>query len=210
MNRTDSVNTTGFFRGNPVLSSYLLLTAVIMCGSRAETALAAAFAFSVITFVSVMISSFIPKAVPYAVRLMLHGITAAAVYIPVKLFADSFFPDAAAQTGIFFPLAAFNSIIIFHAETKYFTLSRKKAVVSLLTGILGADAVLILVGIIREAVAFGTVFDRVMDINFTVSGIAKPFGGMILLGLLCGIYRFFVNSADAKSEKSGGEADASE
>lgn len=209
MSRYENKLTSGLFRANPVLSACMIISPVVMCGDNLKKAVTMAFVFSFITFISVFVSSFLPKKLPYAIKLMLHAVIGALVYIPVRLFADEFFPEAAAQIGIFFPLTAVNSLIVFHSETKYYTLSKGRMTVSLLLGILGFDAVMLITGIIREIIGYGTVYGRFVDMKITMVGISKPFGGLILLGILCGLFRKIRLIVDKNSNDSGGEADVS-
>lgn len=209
MSNNQNKLTSGLFIENPVLSACMIISPVVMCGDSLKKAVIMTFAFSIITFISVFASSFLPKRLPYAIKLMLHGIIGALVYIPVRIFADEFFPEAAAQIGIFFPLTAINSLIVFHSETKYYTLSRGKMTVSLLFGILGFDAVMLLTGFIREIIGYGTVYGRVVEMKITMTGISKPFGGLILLGIFCGIFRKIRLIADKNRNDSGGGADDS-
>ena len=44
-------------------------------------------------------------------------------------------------------------------------------------------------GALRELIAYGTINNKVMNISMTVSGAGLPFGGFIILGIICGIYR---------------------
>lgn len=197
---------SGILGNNLVLSAYMVISPVIMCGDSLKKALAMAFAFSLITLISVSITSFLPKKMPYGLRLMLHGIAGAAAYIPTALLAQELFPATAAQIGIFFPLAAVNSVIIFHSAARYHHLSKGKMLLDLLLATAGTDAVLILSGIIREVIGFGTIFGRIVDMKLIVSGISKPFGGMILLGIMCGIYRRICSYTRKEDRDTGGEA----
>ena len=44
-------------------------------------------------------------------------------------------------------------------------------------------------GALRELIAYGTINNKVMNISMTIEGAGLPFGGFIILGIMCGIYR---------------------
>ena len=60
---------------------------------------------------------------------------------------------------------------------------------SLVSYILGFDAVMLITGIVREFLAFGTINNRMTDTELIISGFSQPFGGFIFLGLFCGLHR---------------------
>lgn len=189
MNRQDNRLTAGLLSDNTVLSSLMVISPVIMCGDTVRNALALVYAFSLITFFSVLISSFVPKKLPYAIRIISYAVIASLVYVPIRAVTGYIYPDAAGRIGIYFPLLAVNSLIVYQTEAKFFRMKRLRMTVSLIFYILGFDAVMLLTGLIRELFAYGTVNNMVVDMNTTISGLAKPFGGFILLGLMCGLYR---------------------
>ena len=189
MNKPKNTLTSGLLSDNTVLSGLMVISPVIMCGDTLKNALALVYAFSLITFFSVMISSFVPKRLPYAVKIIIYAVISALIYIPVKLLAQEIYPEAIERTGIYFPLLAVNSLIVHQTEAKFFRMKKLQMTGSLVFYILGFDVVMLLTGIIREIIGYGTVYNRMVDMNTLISGIAQPFGGFIFLGLLSGIYR---------------------
>lgn len=207
-NRKPSV-TDGLLADNTVLSALMVISPVIMCGDNLKNALALAYAFTAITFFSVVISSFIPKKLPYAVKIILYAVISALVYIPVRLAAESFYAGSIESIGIYYPLLAVNSLIVHQTEAKFFRMKKGKMIGSLVFYILGFDAVILFTGILRELIAYGTINNRMVDVNTPISGLGQPFGGFIFLGLLCGLYRK-IRSATEKSKEVRGEANVSD
>lgn len=189
MNKHRKILASGLLGDNTVLSGLMVISPVIMCGDTLKNALALVYAFSLITFFSVVISSFVPKRLPYAVKIIIYAVIASLIYIPVKLLAQEIYPDAIERVGIYFPLLAVNSLIIHQSEAKFFRMKRTEMLGSLMFYILGFDAVMLLTGAVREIIAYGTVYSRMLDMNTLIGGVSKPFGGFIFLGLLCGVYR---------------------
>ena len=82
----------GLWNDNTVLSAFMVISPVIICGDTLRNALALIYAFSAITFVSVLISSFVPQRLPYAAKIMIYAVISSIVFIPAKLAAQEFFP----------------------------------------------------------------------------------------------------------------------
>lgn len=179
----------GIFRDNTVLSSLMVISPVIMCGDTLKNAEALVYAFTAITILSVLISSFVPKKLPYAAKIIIYAVISSLVYIPVRLAAVEFYPDSIERIGIYYPLLAVNSLIVVQTETKFFRMKKSGMLASLVSYILGFDAVMLITGIVREFLAFGTINNRMTDTELIISGFSQPFGGFIFLGLFCGLYR---------------------
>ena len=201
INRLNSSSADGLLKDNTVLSAGMVIAPVIICGSSVQNALALIYAFSTITLLSVTAASFIPKKLPYAVKIIIYSLIASLIYVPIRLLSEQIYPDSVKNIGIFFPLIAVNSLIVYQTEVKFFRMPRLKMISSLVFHILGFDAVMLLTGFIRELVGCGTIYSRVVDMKFLISGLSQPFGGFIFLGLCCGIYRKIRSlTADEKTD----------
>lgn len=196
----------GFIRRNAVLSGLMVISPIIVCGNTIMNALALIYAFSAITFISVAVGSFVPKKLPYGVKIIIYACLGALSYIPVKTAAEEFFPGVIDRTGIYFMLIAVNSFITVQAETKFYRFTKGKMIVSLIRHILGFDVVMLAISAIRELLAYGTFFGRIVDADIIISGLGLPFGGFIILGIACGIYRYIApNCKD--TDDFGGDSD---
>jgi len=180
----------GVLGDNIVLSGLMVISPVIICGDTLKNAGVLIYAFSAITFLSVLISSFVPKKLPYTAKVIIYALISALVYIPVKLAAREFYPESIERIGIYYPLLAVNSLIVFQTEAKFFRMKKGDMIVSLLSCIIGFDIVMLLTGFLRELFAYGTINSRIVDVNTLIGGLSQPFGGFIFLGLMCGVYRF--------------------
>lgn len=191
----------GVLGDNIVLSGLMVISPVIICGDTLKNAEALIYAFSAITFLSVLISSFVPRKLPYAAKVIVYALISALVYIPVKLAAQEFYPESIERIGIYYPLLAVNSLIVFQTEAKFFRMKKGEMIISLLSCIVGFDIVMLLTGFLRELWAYGTINSRIVDMNTLISGLSQPFGGFIFLGLMCGAYRF-IRSLISKDDKN--------
>jgi len=200
---------SGLFGDNTVLSACLVISPVIICGDTLRNALALIYAFSLITFISVIISSFVPKKLPYAVKIIIYVLISSLVYIPVKMSAMRFYPEAVERIGIYFPLLAVNSLIVYQTEVRFFRMKKMRMAASVFFSILGFDCVILITGFLRELFAYGTVNGKMVDMDILVSGISQPFAGFIFLGIFCGIYRKIRSVLISRKNASRGEADVS-
>jgi electron transport complex, rnfABCDGE type, E subunit len=210
MNRRRTSVFDGILGENIVLSSLMVISPVIICGNTLKNAEALIYAFNSITFLSVLISSFVPRKLPYALKIIIYALISSVVYIPIKMAANEFFPESITRIGIYYPLLAVNSLIVFQSEAKLFRMKRGKMAASLFFYILGFDAVMLITGFLRELFAFGTIRGKIVDIDTLISGLSQPFGGFIFLGLMCGIYRRIRASAVRNYNEARGEADVSD
>lgn len=199
----------GILGDNAVLSGLMVISPVIVCGDHIRNALVLIYAFSTITFLSVIISSFVPRKLPYAVKIMIYAVISSLVYLPVRNAADTFFSDSVDRIGIYFPLLAVNSFIVFQSEVRFFRMPRVKMTLSLLFYIIGFDAVMLITAFIRELFAYGTINSKMADADTLISGLGEPFGGFIFLGLMCGVYRKIRSMASRSKNTARGETDAS-
>jgi hypothetical protein len=65
-----------------------------MCGNNIQNALALIYVFSTITLLSVFIASFIPKKLPYAIKIIAYAVISSFVYIPIKVLSAEIYPDS--------------------------------------------------------------------------------------------------------------------
>lgn len=199
----------GLFGDNTVLSSLMVISPVIICGNTLMNAVALMYAFSAITFFSVLIGSFVPKRLPYAAKIIIYAVISSLVYIPVKMLAEEFFPEVVTRVGIYFPLLAVNSLIVVQSETKFYRMKRGAMTGSLVFYILGFDAVMAVIAFIRELLSSGTVNGRLVDADTLISGLGQPFGGFIFLGLCCGVYRKLRSAIRRDRGEGGGDGNVS-
>ncbi|MBR4022458.1 MAG: electron transport complex subunit E, partial [Ruminococcus sp.] len=153
----------------------MIISPVIMCGNNIQNALALIYVFSTITLLSVFIASFIPKKLPYAIKIIAYAVISSFVYIPIKVLSAEIYPDSIENIGIYFPLIAVNSLIVYQTEVKFFKLSRRDMLTSLVFYILGFDAVILITAFIREIIGSGTINSNIVDMDFIISGVSQPF-----------------------------------
>lgn len=190
MNNTGKIKMTdGLLRDNTVLSAGMIISPVIICTDTLKNSMALIYAFTIITFLTVLAVHFIPKKLPYAIKVILSAMIGSLIYIPIKHMTLEIYPEAIEGTGIYFPLIAVNSLIVYQSHNRFSKMKFKELVGNLIFYILGFDAVMLLSGFIRELFAYGTINNQVVNMEILISGVSEPFCGFIILGVLCGIYR---------------------
>lgn len=199
----------GILGENIVLSGFMVISPVIVCGDTLKNAVALVYAFTAITFLSVLISSFVPQKLPYTVKVIIYALIAAIVYVPVKFASKQLYPESIPRIGIYFPLIAVNSLIVFQTEAKFFRMNKRDMIISLIFCILGFDIVMMITGFLRELFAYGTINNHIVDMNTLTDGLSKPFGGFIFLGLMCGAYRFIRNCIIKNNSEVRSDTDVS-
>ncbi|WP_455530271.1 Rnf-Nqr domain containing protein [Ruminococcus sp.] len=199
----------GVLGDNVVLSGLMVISPVIVCGDTLKNAAALVYAFSAITFLAVLISSFVPQKLPYTVKVILYAVIAAIIYIPVKFASKQLYPESISRIGIYYPLLAVNSLIVIQTEAKFFRMNNRDMIISLIFCILGFDIVMLITGFLRELFAYGTINNHIVDMNTLTDGLSKPFGGFIFLGLMCGAYRFVRNAVQKDKSEVRSDTDVS-
>ncbi len=175
----------GLLRRNPILVSGLITAPVAACTDTLGRAVLLCFCFDCITAATVILSMLIPRRLPYALRILSYSLLAALVYLPTAMGAAFFFPDF--SLGIYLPLLTVSLLLTSKTEELF---PRRKPLFTLgalLCCLLGFDGVVLLLGCLREMLAYGTLYgiairdtERIGEMPvFSEIGI-----GLILLG--CG------------------------
>ncbi len=176
---------------NTVLIEGLVIAPVIVGANTFLNGLILAISFMVITFLTVFISSFIPKSIPYTIRVIMYTLIASLIFIPTAIILDKTFPEQIYKVGIFLPLMVTNSLIVTKSETRFFRESKIHMFLDLLNHTIGFFAVIIIVGAIRETLGNNTFMGNPVNIPFKLSILMLPYGGFVLVGFLSALIHKF-------------------
>lgn len=176
----------GIWKENPVLVLVLGMCPTLATSSNASNAVAMGLATTFVLMCSNAVISMIRKIVPGKIRIPCYIVVIATFVTVVDLLMKAYAPVAIYQAlGIFLPLIVVNCIVLGRAEA---FASKNGILLSLADGLgmgLGFTIALTTVGIIREFLSAGTIFNIHMqcwDSGFAVFGQAP--GGFIVLGIL--------------------------
>ena len=106
----------GFFYKNPVLIGGLIAGPVIVCADTLAHALVLCLMFSMLSFISVMLSSFVPRRLVYGLRIIVYSLIATLVYVPLSQVCAEYFPLEFEAMGIYLPLLTVSSLITTQTE----------------------------------------------------------------------------------------------
>jgi len=174
---------------NPILVSGMVIAPVVVMANNFFDALTLIAAFSLITFFTLLISSFVPKNIVYTIRIILYTLIGALVYVPSVILMKYLMPEGVKALGIFFPLFITSSFIISRSESIFFLETKGKMFLDIIFCIIGYDAAVLLFAAIREILAFGTIGGTIIGMPVQLSAFQNPFGGFILLGLMAAVFR---------------------
>ncbi len=199
----------GLFRHNAVFSEGMVIAPIVVCCDTLRKSLLLSLAFVIITVLTVFIGSFYPKKMPYAFRIIGYALTASAIYIPTALLCEyispstyaalttMLLPSLGAVSGaafLYLPLLSVNSFIVLHSELHFYHYKRFRMLGILTAHAAGFSAAACLVGLIREILGYGTIFGFAVDMPVVMKGLAAPWAGFILIGILAAAHRRAVRS----------------
>ncbi len=181
----------GLLSRNAVLAEGMVIAPVVVCCNTLPNALIISLAFALLTFFTVLLGSFYPKKLVYAVRVSLYALTSAVLFLPVYMLCLYLQPQLSGTElfRMYLPLLAVNSFVVLHSELYFYRLRRSVMCGALFFHILGFCLTAAAVGAIREILAYGTICGHVVDMPLLLQGTAAPWAGFILLGLLCALHR---------------------
>lgn len=199
MNKKTTLSLDGLFRQNIVLMSGLVTAPIIVAATTFERAAALSLSFFMVSYLSIIICRLIPRKIVYTVRIIIYALISAAVYIPSVLVINALFPDIARSILIYLEIIVVNSLILAKSESRFFLEPFGVMAADALIYILGYAMAAFTVGIIREFLAYGTLFGlRICDEPMPAA--KAPFFGFILLGILAAICRGINSRHRAKKD----------
>lgn len=179
----------GLLNKNPILVSGMVIAPVIVLANNFNDAVMLVAAFSLITFFTLVISSFVPKSIVYTIRIILYTLIGAIVYIPSVILLEYLMPEGVEAIGIFFPLFITNSFIVTRSESIFFMETKGKMLLDIIFCIIGYDAAVLIFAAVREILASGTIGGKITGMPASFRVFEHPFGGFILLGLFAALFR---------------------
>lgn len=209
MNEKDLTFKNIFIKGavifNPVLVQFAGLCPVVAASATLKSAvILSAVMFVDLTVVCVIASALLKK-IPRWVRMPIYLLLGLAIICPLLYYIENAtLTDLSLSMKIYIPLIAVNSITAVHCEQFAVKNSVKTAFYDAATVGLGAAAVFIVCGAVREILGSGSIAGIPVHIPVTFRGAALPFGCLILLGFLSALLRAFTRKYYPESFDSSG------
>lgn len=183
-----SVNLDGLFRQNIVLMSGLVTAPIIVAATTAERALVLVMSFFLMSYTGILICRFIPRKIVYAVRTLLYAVVAAAMFIPTIMLLEMWFPETTQNVILYVELLTVNSLLLAKTESRFYLKPYGEMALDALIYVAGYAIAAFIVGIVRELLAFGTLFGmRCFDPPMPAA--KSPFFGFFLVGILAAVCR---------------------
>ncbi len=149
----------GLWTENPALVKLLGLCPLLAVSNTAVNALGLGLATLVTLLISNTMVSVLRGFLLPAIRIPLYVLIIASTVTCIELLAQAWLPQLHRSLGIFLPLIVTNCLIMGRAEAFASRQSVKSAVVDAFAMGLGFLLVLLLIGLLREIIGFGTAFD---------------------------------------------------
>ena len=175
-------------RQNIVLMRGLVTAPVIVAATTMERAVVLVVSFFLLSYASILLCRFIPRRIVYTVRILLYAVVAAAMYIPTMICLEYLFPDVLSGVALYVELLVVNSFLLAKTETRFYLKPYSEMVIDALIYVAGYAIVALMVGGIREILAYGTIYG--FHLSEPIMPAAKsPFFGFILVGVLAAFCR---------------------
>ena len=186
----------GLSKENPIAVAVLGICSALAVSNRVENAIAMGIGVTFVIIMSSATVSLIRNFVPSRVRMVTYMVIISTYVIVVQLFLQAYFPTIAAQLGAYVGLIITNCIVMGRSEAFAIKNPVRYSIVDGLANGLGYTYVLVVVAIIREMLAFGTILNiQVLSdswTNWVIMAMAP--GGFFVLGIFIWIIRELTNN----------------
>ncbi|MFZ2537569.1 MAG: Rnf-Nqr domain containing protein [Oscillospiraceae bacterium] len=191
----------GLLLGNTVLERGLVLAPVIVASYNYENSVILGLSFMIITFFTVLISSFVPKRIPYTIRIILYTLLACLIFIPTAMYMDFLFPETVFRLGVFLPLLVANSLIVVKSESRFHKRKTSHMIIDLICHTVGFLIVIVIVGVLREVIGSGIFMGTQIKGIVKAPAILLPFSGFIIVGFMAALVKRLQYKLDNPHEK---------
>jgi len=189
----------GLTRQNIILMSGIAIGPVAVVANNFVNAVALAAGFSVIAFLSVSICRFIPRKIVYTIRVILYALIGALSVIPAYLLVShSYGREVADALGVYLPILAVNPLILTKTETRFSLRPPHLMLVELCGYITGFNIVCVAIGIARDILVNRRIGSLDFDVGFTIPAASATFGGLVIIGIMAGVFRGLYNRGKEK------------
>ena len=183
-----SVSFDGLFRQNIVLMSGLVTAPIIVAATSGERAVVLVLSFFLMSYTSILLCRFIPRKIVYTVRTLLYATVAAVMFIPTVLLVERWFPETTRSILLYIEILTVNSLLLAKTESRFYLKPYGEMTLDAFIYVLGYAIVAFIVGIIRELLAYGTLFGLTI-FDPLMPAARSPFFGFFLVGLLAAVCR---------------------
>lgn len=190
----------GIFKDNPIYAMALGICSALAVTNRVENAIGMGVGVTLVLMASSASTSLIRKFIPSRVRMVTYMVLISTFVIAFQLILQAYFFDLSQQLGAYTGLIITNCIVMGRSEAFAVKNPVHFSVLDALANGLGYSFTLIVLSIVREILAFGTLlgFNVVGEgwVNWTVMAMAP--GAFFVMAIYMWIMRTI-----AKLDKEG-------
>lgn len=187
---------------NPVLIQLVGLCPVVAASTTLKGAAMLSVAMCAELIITCVIASALLKKVPRWVRVALYLLIGLALICPALWYIETqTLINLSLGMKIYIPLIAINSVTAVHCEQVSVKNSVKLAFYDAAAVSIGASAVFIFVGILRELIGNSSLGGIHLDLPIAFKGMLLPFGCLVILGFLAAGLKAFLAWAYPETEK---------
>ncbi len=192
----------GLWKEHPIFRLVLGMCPTLAVTNTAINGLTMGLATTFVLVTSGTVISLFKNYIPQRVRIPSYIVIIATFVTAADYTLNAFWHDIHGVLGLFVPLIVVNCLILGRAEAFSSKYPVKRAIVDDLGYGIGFTWGLILLGVIREILGFGSIFGmQVMPetfYNWTI--MVLPSGAFITLGVLLGLYNILVQRIEKKKQ----------
>lgn len=183
--KTYNILRDGIARSNPIVIAVLGICSSLAVSNRIENSIAMGLGVTFVVMASSATISMMRSIIPPKVRMVTYMVVISTFVIMVQMFLDAMFPEIAKNLSAYVGLIITNCIVMGRAEAFAVKNPVKYSLVDGFASGMGYTFVLVVVAVVRELLAFGTLLNiQVMPETFTKwSVMALAPGGFFVMAL---------------------------
>jgi Na+-transporting NADH:ubiquinone oxidoreductase subunit D len=192
----------GISRNNPIVVTVLGICSSLAVTNKVENAIAMGLGVTFVVMGSSMVIAMIRRFIPSKVRMVTYMVIISTFVIAVQMMLAAYLPAINKALGAYVGLIITNCIVMGRAEAFAAKNPVRYAVIDGFASGMGYTFVLLMVSVIRETLAFGTILNfRVLPETFpTWSVMALAPGGFFVLGLFIWLIREWLHYYETDEE----------
>ncbi len=193
----------GIIKENPTFVLMLGMCPTLAVTSSAINGLGMGLSTTVVLIFANLLISLFRKVIPNGVRIPAYIVVVASLVTVVEFIMKAYFVSLSEALGVYIPLIVVNCIILGRAESYA---SKNGPVESIFDGIgmgLGFTLGLTCIGIVREVIGNGSIFDIpvLKDLGYTpISIFTRAPGAFLVLAFLVAVMNIIRKKMDAKGK----------
>lgn len=182
----------GAFIHNPVFTQAVGICSIVAIFTSLKLGVIMSLILSSILIICEVLAAAALKRLSRWLRISVYMLISVFLLIPMMLLLDKNNSELYASMGIYLPLLAVNSLIVIRCEKFAVKNSVKLALFDAIAASVGFVCASAVVGAVREVLAYGTIWGKSVSVPVKLSGMALPFGGLIVLGFAAAFHKWLI------------------